>query len=107
MFAPVTTAYLISFLLYGFWFKHLFNMTNNPWNFGIFPYLVPIGLFLLYKGLEQQDKRLAGMSTPLVAPYATNYNFSIMLLSLFNRPALFIAAWVVLWLRIFLRAWLS
>jgi hypothetical protein len=107
VFAPVTIAYLISFALYGFWFEHLFNMTNNPWNFGVFPYLVPVGLFLLYKGMQQQDKRLAGMSSPLVAPYATNYNFSILLLSLFNRPALFIAAWFALWLRIFLPGWLS
>ena len=107
VFAPVTGAYLLSFLLYGFWLKHLFNMANNPWNFGIFPYLVPIGIFLLYKALQQQDKRLAGMSSPMIAPYVTTYNFSIMLLSLFNRPALFLAAWVVLWLKIFLPLWLA
>lgn len=107
VFAPVTGAYLLSFLLYGFWLKHLFNMANNPWNFGIFPYLVPIGIFLLYKALQQQDKRLAGMSSPMIAPYVTTYNFSIMLLSLFNRPALFLAAWVVLWLKIFLPVWIA
>jgi len=106
VFAPVTVAYLLSFALYGFWFKHLFNMTNNPWNFGLFPYLVPIGIFLLYKALQQNDKRLAGISTPLIAPYVTGYNFSIVLLSLFNRPALFVAAWAVIWVTVFLRAWL-
>jgi hypothetical protein len=103
VFAPVTGAYLLSFALYGFWFKHLFNMPSNPWNFGLFPYLLPIGIFLLYKALQQKDKRLAGISSPLVAPYVTGYNFSIVLLGLFNRPALFLAAWAVLWLVVFLR----
>jgi hypothetical protein len=107
VFAPITIAYLLSFVMYGFWFKHLFNMPNNPWNFGAFPYLVPMGIILLFAALRERDKRLAGMSSPLIAPYATTYNFSIMLLSLFNRPALFIAAWVVLWLKIFIPVWLS
>jgi hypothetical protein len=106
VFAPVTGAYLLSFVLYGFWLKQLFNMPNNPWNFGIFPYVVPVGLFLLFKALQQQDKKLAGISSPLIAPYVTTYNFAIMLLSLFNRPALFLAAWVVLWLKIFIPVWL-
>jgi hypothetical protein len=107
VFAPVTGAYLLSFLLYGFWFKHLFNMPDNPWNWGLFPYLLPIGLFLLYKALQQQDMRLSGMSSLMVAPYVTGYNFVIVLLSLFNRPALFLAAWATVWITIALRLWLA
>jgi hypothetical protein len=107
VFTPVTGAYLLSFLMYGFWFKHLFNMTNNPWNWGLFPYLVPIGIFLLYKALQQHDLRLSGMSGVMIAPYVTGYNFVIVLLSLFNRPALFLAAWTTVWLIIALRLWLA
>jgi hypothetical protein len=103
VFAPVTAAYLLSFLLYGFWFKYLFNMPNNPWNARYFPYLVPIGIFLLYKALQLRDKRLSGISSPMVAPYVTGYNFSIVLLSLFNRPALYLAAWVILWFIVLIR----
>jgi hypothetical protein len=106
VFAPVTAAYLLSFLMYGFWPKHLFNMPNNPWNSGLFPYLLPIGLFLLYKALQLKDKRLSGISSPLVSPYVTGYNFSIVLLSLFNRPVLFLAAWVVFWLTALVRLWI-
>jgi hypothetical protein len=106
VFAPVTAAYLLSFLMYGFWPKHLFNMPNNPWNSGLFPYLLPIGIFLLYKALQLKDKRLSGISSPLVSPYVTGYNFSIVLLSLFNRPLLFLAAWVVLWLIVLVRLWI-
>jgi hypothetical protein len=106
VFAPITGAYLLSFFMYGFWPGYLFNMPNNPWNWGLFPYLVPIGIFLLYKALQQKDKRLAGISSPLVAPYVTGYNFSIILLSLFNRPALFLTAWAAIWITVFIRAWL-
>jgi hypothetical protein len=107
VFAPVTIAYLLSFLMYGFWFKHLLNMPNNPWNWDLFPYLVPIGLFLLYKALQQKDKRLSGISSPMLAPYVTGYNFAIVLLSLFNRPALFLAAWATLWAAVLVRLWLA
>ena len=107
VFAPVTGAFLLSFVLYGFWFKHLFNMPNNPWNWGIFPYLVPIGIFLLYKAIQQKDIRLSGVSSPMIAPYLTAYNFVIVLLSLFNRPALFIVAWATTWVIIFFRVWVA
>jgi hypothetical protein len=107
VFTPITAAYLLSFFLYGFWPKHLLNMSNNPWNFGLFPYLVPVGIFLLYKALQLQDIRLAGISTPMISPYVTRYNFSIVLLSLFNRPALFIATWAVLWLTVLIRLWIT
>jgi hypothetical protein len=107
VFAPVTVAYLLSFVLYGFWFKHLFNMTNNPWNWGLFPYLVPFGLFLLYKALEQKDIRLSGLSSPMIAPYVTGYNYVIVLLALFTRPALFLLAWASQWFLVFLRVWLA
>jgi len=103
VFAPVTGAYLLSFLLYGFWFKHLFSMSSSPWNWGIFPYLVPIGIFLLYKAVQLKDIKLSGISSPLIAPYLTAYNFVIVLLSLFNRPALFLTAWATTWLIVFVR----
>jgi len=103
VFTPVTVAYLISFLIYGFWFKYLFNMTNNPWNMRMFPFLVPFGIFLLYKALQLGDKRLSGMSSPMVAPYVTGYNFSILLLSLFNRPVIYFSAWAILWVVALLR----
>jgi hypothetical protein len=107
VFAPVTGAYLLSFLIYGFWPQYLFNMPDNPWNWRLFPYLVPMGLFLLYKALQLKDKKLSGMSSPMIAPYVTGYNFAIVLLSLFNRPALFLAAWATLWLTVFLSVWLT
>jgi hypothetical protein len=97
-FAPVTVAYLISFLFYGFWPLQLWDMPHNPVNGGIFPWTVPMGLVILYFSLKGQDKRLSAFSSPLVSPYVTTYNFSISLLSLFNRPFLFVATWIALWI---------
>jgi hypothetical protein len=47
------------------------------------------------------------MSSLMVAPYVTGYNFVIVLLSLFDRPALFLVAWATVWITIALRLWLA
>lgn len=105
VFAPVTCAYLFSFAVYGFWIMRLQNMPFNPANVSIFPYAVPIGLLLLYSALKQYDKKLSIFSSPLFSPYLTDYTYSVSLLSLFNRPAIFIAAWIVFWVCIIVK-WL-
>ena len=97
-FAPVTLAYLLSFILYGLWFLQLQAMPHNPANGSTIPFTIPLGLVILYAALKQQDKRLSALSTPLITPYITHYNYSIFLLSLFNRPILFLITWIALWI---------
>jgi len=102
-FGPVTVAYLISFLLHGFWIVHLFGMPHNPYNESIFPFALPMGVVLLYISLKELDLKLSAFTSPLFTPYCTNHNYSIMQLGLFNRPKLFIMAWIVFWITAVLR----
>ncbi len=102
-FAPVTIAYGISFLLYGFWIKELATMPRNPAGIMWFPWLVPSGIILLFFSLKNKNMKLAGIATPMLAPYATRENFNSSLLCLFEYPKLFIAAWIVLWIHTILR----
>ena len=97
VFAPITAAYLVSFWLYGPWLFRLRGMENNPANASIFPLLVPVAAILLYKAIRQQDGKLAGMSSPMIAPYLSQSNYSVILLHLFDRPGLFLFAWAALW----------
>jgi hypothetical protein len=100
IFVPVTGAYLLSFIMYGLWIFNLGIMPENPYNYSTFPFMVPMGLFLLYTALKQVDKRLSIFSSPLLSPYMTLSNYSISLVALFNRPALFVMAWIALWISI-------
>jgi len=103
-FAPVTIGYLISFALYGFWFKELFGMPYNPANISTFPYAIPIGVLLLVLSLRNQKKNLSSFVSPLFAPYTTRQNYAVSLLSLFEYPHLFVAAWAVTWIPLLIEA---
>jgi len=99
VFAPVTAAYLLSFVLYGFWLKQMLIQVDGhqDGNF-YFPYLIPFGLILLYVSFRDKSMRLSGISTQMVSPYVTMYNFSSSLLCLIERPMLFLAMWVTWWI---------
>lgn len=105
-FAPVTVAYLTSFLLYGFWIKHMLGMQNNPENMSGFPFTVPVGLFLLYIALRNKEGNLSVFSGPLLAPYTSQFSYAAPLLALMHRPRLFVLAWVLLWIPVLVRVFM-
>jgi hypothetical protein len=101
--APVTIAFLVSFALYGLWPLQLIGMGSNPDNMSAWPWVTPIGLFLLHRGLVANDKRLSILSSPLLAPYTSQFSYAAPLMALFSRPKLFLAAWVALWIPVLAR----
>jgi hypothetical protein len=96
-FAPVTMAYLLSFALYGFWILHLGGMGANQERITGFPWVVPIGLYVLYRALRDHDSGLALASGPFLSPYVSQFNYAAVLLGLLRRPRAFLIAWVLLW----------
>jgi len=103
IFTPVTFAYSLSFYLYGFWFKVAEGYGQNPENMSAFPVTLLIGILLLVESLRKRENSLALFSTPLIVPYVSQFSYSASLLALFNRPALFIIAWVLLWIPVLAR----
>jgi len=92
-FTPVSLLFAASFWLYGFWFLSYSDRLDTPYNFSIFPYLVPIGLYLLYS----QRKNAAMAAGVCVAPYFTPGAIVTLMVALVNSPILFIVAWVASW----------
>jgi hypothetical protein len=105
-FAPVTVYYLVSFLWYGLWPLELIGMNSNPDNMSAFPWTVPIGIFLMYISIRLARKRLAMFSGPLLAPYVSQFSYSVSLLALLDQPRLFVLAWVLLWIPVLVRVFL-
>lgn len=97
-FFPVTVAYLTSFLIYGIWLGNSSRMYHNPVNSGIFPWGLVVAIPLLAYAIEHRQQNPAAMSSPFFAPYITLYNFSGSLLSMFDRPKLFVLSWIMLWI---------
>ncbi len=92
-FAPVTLMLAVSFWLYGFWFLSYSDRLNTSFNFSIFPYLIPIGLYLLYS----RRKNAAMAAGVCIAPYFTPGAIVTLIVALFDSPILFAIAWVVSW----------
>jgi hypothetical protein len=100
---PVTVHYSISFLWYGPWFLEFTRMTVNPENMSAFPWTIPLGLFLLYAGMQNYNRNLAIFSGPLLAPYVSQFSYAACLLALLSRPKLFLFAWILLWIPVLAR----
>jgi hypothetical protein len=96
-FAPVTLAYLLSFALYGFWVLYLKDMGSNPERITGFPWVVPLGLFLLIQSIRRRERDLAIVAGPFLAPYVSQFSYAAVLLGLFRRPRVFLIAWILLW----------
>lgn len=104
-FLPVTLLLSASFLLYGFWVMTFRGKSQDVANISIFPYLVPVGLYLIWRAIIERRARPAMASGPFFAPYHTLFSLAVPLVALFERPRLFAVISVLLWGLGIVRAW--
>lgn len=104
-FLPVTLLLSASFLLYGFWVMTFIGKSQDVANISIFPYLVPIGLYLVWIAIRERCERPAMAAGPFFSPYHTLFSLAVPLVALFERPKLFAAISALLWGLGIVRAW--
>jgi len=103
--APIVAAYIIGGFLYPEWIERLIHKPENEWNRSLFPYGIPIGLFLLWLGIRRHNVFFALASTPFFAPYLTFYTYLVAQIGLLHgdvdqvvrRDVLHIALCAFLW----------
>jgi hypothetical protein len=95
-FAPVTAAYLITFLIWGFWPLSYENRTADPFNDSLWPHGLFIGLVILYRAIKTKDFRLAIISSPFLSPYVTNHGWAVALLGVGNIETILVS--IGLWI---------
>jgi hypothetical protein len=102
--APTSVAYLISFLLYGFWpAVMLTNMVSDPYNASLGPIGVVIGGVMLAQAIHLRKRGLALMSSTFFAPYINIHSFDAAILGLEPNTVEFYAAIGLVWFATFLR----
>ena len=84
-FLPVGLAFIISFVVYRDWLSKLFIRGNKTgfygtFDIGFFPYLVPLGLVLLFLAIRKYRDGFAFMASPFLAPYVGINSYSIVVL---------------------------
>jgi hypothetical protein len=95
-FWPVSSAFGISFLLFGFWPAHAVDV-NMGVNSGLWPHSIPVGLVLLFISLRTHNIRLAMISAPFLSPYVPPHGWTVSLLGLLPLQAELVLASLATW----------
>lgn len=96
---PLVTMLIVSVLLWGAWWTHLGGgLLDVKWNFAPFPYLIPVGCWLLWQAWQRDDEIIAACATCFFVPYFAPYSVTglhVLLAGRYRRAAiwLWIAAW--------------
>lgn len=98
VFAPVTAAYLLSFLLFGLWVIPPHWVVVHPMNYSLWPLSLPIGLALLASALRRANVRRAITASPFLAPYVLTMTWAVAFLGLedWELIAAVIGSWILL-----------
>lgn len=96
--APVTSMYLLSFVIFGLYPIKLIRMPDDPYNASLFPYSLIFGIPLLVYALRSRQKLLSISATPLLAPYINIHSFAILLFAFLPYQELFILVVALTWL---------
>jgi hypothetical protein len=97
-FLPVTILLLASFALYGFWVLTFIGKSQNAVNMSLFPYSIPLAVYLLWVAISQRRAKLAMAAGPFLAPYHTLFSLAAPLVALFDYPKLLAFVSVCLWM---------
>lgn len=90
---------ILSFVMYGNWITHLTPTVVPGRQFQFFPWLVPLGLYLVYRAWLEDDEAWAALSSLFLVPYYGFWSltFPLALLSIKHQRTaltLWIATWV-------------
>jgi len=97
VFAPVTIAYLCSFLIYGLWPLKIAGMTKDVYNASLWPIGVLIGLVLIVKSLKEQNPLYAMGASPFLAPYVNFTSYALVLFPFIPNEVLMLIAVALSW----------
>jgi hypothetical protein len=84
-FSPIIFAYVISGILFPVWLNRMIYKPSDIWNRSIFPYGIPVGLFLLWTAVTKRNVFFALASAPFFSPYLTFYTYLMVQVGLLHE----------------------
>lgn len=105
VFAPVTVALLLSFVLYGLWpfnFGGVIGIAQT-FNASLWPVSIPVGLALLVTAIRRREICFAMPASPCLSPYVLFHSWSAALVALSTQTVEMVAAVIGLWLAVIIR----
>ncbi len=104
-FLPVTLVFILSLPVFGLWFNHLSRIIPVTANISLFPYAIPLGLFLLGSAIRSRNIRLALPAGLCLSPYIAMPTCSAALLAVIRHERWVVAASLALWVYVALWVW--
>ncbi|MEI6289489.1 MAG: hypothetical protein WCP19_03580 [Chloroflexota bacterium] len=84
VFLPVTTAVLISVLIFGPWFMYSSHVIQAEWNVSAWPNGIPVGILFLVLAVWKREIKFAIAASPFFAPYLAIHSWAIVWLGLLS-----------------------
>lgn len=101
IFAPVSLAFIVSFLFFGFWPTQSVN-PNYEASISLFPQSIPIGLALFVYALQKRKAGPAISSSPFLSPYLGPHGWSTALMGMIPNTWIVIVGVIGIWIVRFL-----
>ncbi len=99
IYLPLLLALAATFLIYGNWFAgRTDDMLTAWWNLSLFPWSVPVGLFLVFLAFRKTRYSGAIAASPFFSPYVGLQSMWVAQVALIEHGFSDLAATVVLWL---------
>ena len=96
---PLVVMLMVSIVIWGSWWMQLGDgLSGVAWNFAPFPYMIPVGLYLLWKAWRSEDEIIAACATPFLVPYFAPYSLTglhVLLAAKYRRAAIWL--WFIGW----------
>jgi len=96
---PLMAVLIASIVVWGAWWQHLgSDLMGVSWNFAPFPYMIPIGAWVLWDAWKSEDEIKAACATPFLVPYFAPYSLTglhVLLASRYRKAAIWL--WCIGW----------
>jgi hypothetical protein len=104
VFAPCTTALLLTFVLYGLWPMQSAGLAAIEHNASLWPFSIALGLPLAAAAFFRRRFEFAIAATPFLSPYVMFTSWSGVLAALFRKRVLLALVSLGLWGLVFFQA---
>jgi hypothetical protein len=99
---PGFLIFAISLLIWPLWPLEMFEiapiLTSGSWNSALWPWGLPIGIFLLWYSWKNADDRWGVVATPFLFPYVNLPNYLGLMIVLASKwPRWTLIIWAVMW----------
>jgi len=105
VYAPVTAAYILAIIIFGFWPSKFSATINFSHNASLWPLSLPVGLVLLTMALRKSEARYSIMASPFMSPYVLLHSWVVAFIPLatssYETAAAVIGIWIVFFLQYF------